>query len=207
MSSDEELFTSIVEQSDVDASDKSINTDADDSMDTLPCSLPETEPFIVASNALEQLPYENGFAIHNVPSDGNCMFSAIAYQLQSMGICVVDSISLRHMVANHLEDNVSNYITFISQPVAFDNAYSADTEPPTEEDAYIDSIADPELQSLLQWRNYLIRLRNGSWGDHIVLQSIANMFTVTIILMCCVVSLPLWYVLNQTMTLVAMNYM
>ena len=58
---DEELFTSIVEQSDVVASDKSINTDADDSMDTLPCNLPETDPL---SNALGQLAHENGFAIH-----------------------------------------------------------------------------------------------------------------------------------------------
>ena len=101
-----------------------------------------------------------------------------------MGICVVDSIALRHMVANHLEDNVSNYIPFISQPVASDNAYSADTEPPTEEDAYTNSIDDPELQSVLCWKNYLKRLRNGSWGDHIVLQSIANMFTITINVLC-----------------------
>ena len=182
LSSDEELFTSIVEQSDVDASDIAINMDADDSMDTLPSNLPETDPFTLASTALEQLAHENGFAIHNVPSDGNCMFSA--YQLQCMGICVVDSSALRLMVVNHLEDNVSTYIPFISQPVASDNAYSADTEPPTEEDAYINSIADPELQSLLRWRNYLIRLRNGSWGHHVVLQSIANMFTVTINVLC-----------------------
>ena len=129
MSSDEEFFTSIVEQSDVDASDKSINTDADESMDTFPCNLPETDPLTVASNALEQLAHENGFAIHNVSSDGNCMFSAIAYQLQSMGICVVDSIGLRHTYGP-LEDNLSTYIPFLSQPVASENAYSADTEPP-----------------------------------------------------------------------------
>ena len=70
MSSDQELFTSIVEQSDVNSPE---NTDGDDSMDTLPCNLPETDPFTVASTALEQLAHENGFAIHDVPSDGNCM--------------------------------------------------------------------------------------------------------------------------------------
>ena len=69
-------------------------------METLPCNLPETDPLTVASNALEQLAHENGFAIHNVPSDGNCMFSALTYQLQSMGRCVVESIALRNnMVA------------------------------------------------------------------------------------------------------------
>ena len=38
------------------------------------------------------------------------------------------------MVVDHLEDNLSQ---FLSQPVASDNAYNADTEPPTDEDAYI----------------------------------------------------------------------
>ena len=167
MSSNEELFTSIVEQSDVNASDIIYKC--------------KTDPFTVASTALEQLAHENGFAIHNVPSDGNCMFSAIAYQLHSLGICVIDSSALRQMVVDHLEDNVYRYINFLSQPLASDNT---DTEPPPEEDAYINSIADPELQSVLRWRNYLTKMRNGSWGDHIVLQSIANMFTVTINVLC-----------------------
>ena len=59
------------------------------------------------------------------------------------------------MVANHLENNASLYNSFVSQLQTPRDDYNADTMPPTDEDAYIDTIADPELQSLLQ---YLIKL-------------------------------------------------
>lgn len=97
-----------------------------------------------------------------------------------MGICCVDSSKLRHTLANHLEENVSLYSQFLSQPVASHNAYNADTEPPTAEDAYIDTIADSELCDQLHWKNYLISLRNGALGDHIAIHGIANIFNVTI---------------------------
>ena len=66
------------------------------------------------------------------------------------------------------------------QPVAHNYKYNADTEPPTEEDKYIDSIADPQLQKQLMWKKYLRYLRNGAWGDHITMQAISDMLSVTI---------------------------
>ena len=105
------------------------------------------------------------------------MFSAIAYQLQSIGICGIDASKLREMVANHLENNASHYCPFVSQLQTPRDDY---TMPPTDEDAYIDTIADPELQSLLRWQQYLIKLRNGAWGDNIAIQGIANLFSVRI---------------------------
>ena len=33
------------------------------------------------------------------------------------------------------------------QPVATNSKYNADTEPPTDEDEYINNVADPELQT------------------------------------------------------------
>ena len=68
------------------------------------------------------------------------------------------------MVANHLENNASLCNSFVSQLQTPRDDYNADTMPPTDEDA---TIADPELQSLLRWQQYLIKLRNGAWGDHI----------------------------------------
>ena len=68
------------------------------------------------------------------------------------------------MVANHLENNASLFVSQLQTPR---DDYNADTMPPTDEDAYLDTIADPELQSLLRWQQYLIKLRNGAWGDHI----------------------------------------
>ena len=87
--------------------------------------------------------HENGFAIHDVPYDGNCMFSAVSHQLQTSGVCTVDSNELRQMVADYLEENGALYCDAVSQPVASHDAYNADTEHPTAEDEYISSISDP----------------------------------------------------------------
>ena len=75
--------------------------------------------------------------IYDVPYDGNCMFSAISHQLQTSDVCSVDSSELRQMVASHMEANAASYRHFVCQPVATDNEYNADTEPPTDEDEYI----------------------------------------------------------------------
>ena len=106
----------------------------------------------IASNILKTLADKNGFTTHDVPYDGNCMFSAIAYQLQSIGRCGIDASKLREMVANNLENNASFYSPFVSQLQTPSDDYNADTMPPTDED---DTIADPELQSLLRWQQYL----------------------------------------------------
>ena len=40
--------------------------------------------FSVALHKLEALACQNGFTIHPVPYDGNCMFSAVSYQLRTI---------------------------------------------------------------------------------------------------------------------------
>ena len=119
-----------------------------------------------AVHKLETIASQIGFTIHDVPYDGNCMFSAIAYQLNSTGVCDVDSDGLRQTIAHYLEANKAQ-CDFVCQPVPQNDDYNADTEPPTQEDKYIDSIADPKLQTKLRWERYLRCLRNGAWGDHI----------------------------------------
>ena len=52
----------------------------------------------IASNRLAPLAREKGFTVHDVPRDGNCLFNAIAYQLDS-----VSASEMREIVANHLE--------------------------------------------------------------------------------------------------------
>ena len=46
-------------------------------------------PYTRAKSTLARVAQENGFAIHHVPYDGNCLFSAVAYQLESVsrGVC------------------------------------------------------------------------------------------------------------------------
>ena len=46
-------------------------------------------------SAMHKLASQNGFTIHNVPYGGDCMFSAILYQLSSTGVCDLDSKILR----------------------------------------------------------------------------------------------------------------
>ena len=134
----------------------------------------------VALHKLEAVASQNGFTIHPVPSDGNCMFSAVSYQLQTSGVCNVDNNELRQMVANYLEANAASYCDFLSQPVTSHDAYNADTEPPTAKDGYINNVADPQLQIQLRLEKYLRCLRQGAWGDHLTIQGIADMLSVKI---------------------------
>ena len=70
------------------------------------------------------------------------------------------------------------YCHYLSQPVSSDDSYNADTDQPTAEDEYINSVPNPQLQTELRWRKYLRCLRQGAWGDHITMQGIADMLCV-----------------------------
>ena len=202
MANNEELLAGMVEQSDTNnmnseptqepasehntnctdndcgSINQPMNEDGDHSIEI--CRSKVNDAFTIAFHVLERIARENGFAIHNVPYDGNCLFSSIAYQLDSIAASGVDKSTLREMVAEHLENNSNLYKGFLSQPVASHDAYNADTEPPTAQDAYIDTIADHELQTELRWAKYVQRLRDGAWGDHIAIQGICDMFNVTV---------------------------
>ena len=138
------------------------------------------DDLMAASDRLQALARDNGFIIHNVPGDGNCLFNAIAYQLRPFGVTVDDISKLRSAVANNLEENSEFYRDLLAQPMASNNSYNADTETPLEQDAYIDTIADPEQQAKLRWQSYLNRLRNGAWGDHMAIQGMSNVFNIAV---------------------------
>ena len=79
---------------------------------------------------LETQASQNGFTIHNVPYDGDCMFSAIVYQLNSSGVCDFDSKALRQAVVDYLHANQARYYCdFVCQPVDQHDDYNADTDP------------------------------------------------------------------------------
>ena len=116
----------------------------------------------------------------NVPSDGNCLFSACAYQLQSIGRDVVDASSLRQAVCQHLSRFGEFYSDCVHQPVTSSDEYNADNEPPNEEDVYIESITDTVVQQKLCYQKYVKRLSEGAWGDSIAISAMCNMFDVNI---------------------------
>ena len=169
----------------IENSDSSINEVVDEgdsqSMECHPYSLSsDDDVFTIAFNVLEQVAGENGFAIHNVPYDGDCLFSSIAYQLEPITACSVNKSKLRQMVVDHLENNSNLYKKFVSQPIRSNDPYNADTEPPTAQDEQIETLADHELQVELRWEKYVQRLKDGAWGDHIAIQGICDMFNVTV---------------------------
>lgn len=101
MANDEELCKSLIEQNeDMDtgcadsAENSSVHSNQSDGEDV----------FSAALHKLEALACENGFTVHEVPYDGNCIFRAVSHQLQTTGVCTVDSSRLRQMVADYLEE-------------------------------------------------------------------------------------------------------
>ncbi len=72
------------------------------------------------------------------------------------------------------------YMPFVISPIASENVLNSDTEIPNAVDASISSVADPDTRSALVYARYVDRVRNGSWGDHVVIAAIANMLHVTI---------------------------
>ena len=103
------------------------------------------------------------------------MTNAVAYQLES-----VNAREMRGIIATRLEKDSKFYCDFLAQPMQSNNAYDADTEARSDEDAFIDTICDSKLQVRLRWGRYIHRLRNGAWGDHVAIQGIANEFNVAV---------------------------
>ena len=99
-------------------------------------------------SSLTVIAKENGYIIHDVSGDGDCLFSSIGCQLQSYNI---DKHTLRSMLVSFFENhpyiNGTHYRDFLSQPVSSIDPYNADTEAPTNEDAYIATISDPNTQA------------------------------------------------------------
>ena len=183
MDNDAELCKCLVEQqNDCDEHDSDncvdspVTTSPDIAMD---CS-DNADPLVTAMRNLETQPSQNGFTIHNVPYDGDCMFSAIVYQLNSSGVCDFDSKVLRQAVVDYLQANQDRYCDFVCQPVDQHDDYYADTDPITQEDEFISSITDLQLQTELRWQKYVRCLPQGAWGDNIAMQAVSDMLSVTI---------------------------
>ena len=202
LDNDSDLCTGLV-QTEPEVSDELADSSSTTASPSQPCDKPETasteapasvavhvennvdsDEIATAYGALTAAAEELGFSIHEVPRDGNCLFSAIASQLDSLGVQDVDAHTLRKMVVSYLRENPfvdgTHYSTFLPEPVASDNAYTADTEAPTAEDAHIAAIADPVVRAQQRWERYLHRLSEGAWGDNIAIQGVCNMLNITV---------------------------
>ncbi|XP_068731120.1 uncharacterized protein [Montipora capricornis] len=97
---------------------------------------------------------EQGFDVtYNPPGDGNCQFSALAHLLQTIGIFHSEE-SLRREIVRYLAENPNNQDGF---PF--------------------------ELFVGMPWSQYLTSIaQNGTYGDQITLQAVANLFNVEIVI-------------------------
>ncbi|XP_061196355.1 uncharacterized protein LOC133204618 [Saccostrea echinata] len=105
--------------------------------------------------SLRKFAADNDFQAHDVISDGNCMFRAIADQLLING-CLGHTIeSLRHTAIKYLR-----------------------LTPFHQGKDHISSFLSEET-----WEEYLKRMsRSGEWSDHIILQAVADMFSLEVII-------------------------
>ncbi len=105
-----------------------------------------SDDIATAYSALTAAAKELGYGIHEVPRNGNCMFAAVAYQIESIGMQGLDAQTLREMVMRYLTENPyvngMHYSTYLSQPVLSDDAYNA----------------DPVAWAECRWERYLQRL-------------------------------------------------
>ena len=120
IANDDELLTSMLEQpecmdtsriSDVTESstrsditcDTTVHTNVQNS-----CSVSVGDP---VSNyyisVLESFVRQHGFTIHDVPRDGNCLFSSVVCQLYKNGYCI-DEYTLRQMVVRYMIKIIMN---------------------------------------------------------------------------------------------------
>lgn len=106
---------------------------------------------------LQSLHLRRGFAICDTPADGDCLFSAICLQLESLGIQQRDKKDLRQELVKYMELNPMvtddlHYRDFLSnlQHQHDDNdILNADTERPDEEDYEISALEDLATQAEL----------------------------------------------------------
>ena len=127
------------------------------------------------------VPKMSGMTVVDVPADGNCLYSALCYQLERVCLQNTNNMALRKHTAIYMSNFPDMYKDFISDRVATDDLQNADTEQPTIEDEIIAQAIDSDTRQELRWQRYLNGVEDGSqWGDHIVLQAIADLYSLTV---------------------------
>ena len=63
---------------------------------------------------LQSIANTNGYAVHDVPGDGDCLFHAINFSMQNLSIGTIDISTVREKLKDFMQDNVEKYIDFVS---------------------------------------------------------------------------------------------
>ncbi|XP_011500548.1 PREDICTED: OTU domain-containing protein 6B [Ceratosolen solmsi marchali] len=70
----------------------------------------------VEIEAIRNILVKRNLMIHEIPSDGHCLYNAIAHQLNGIENSTLNCNDLREKTATHLRANADNFLPFITNP-------------------------------------------------------------------------------------------
>lgn len=70
----------------------------------------------VEIQAINKTLRERNLVIQEIPSDGNCLYNALAHQLKTIGETPLSFQELRTKTAAYLRENVNDFLPFLSNP-------------------------------------------------------------------------------------------
>lgn len=90
----------------------------------------------VELQTIKKILFERGLMVYEIPSDGHCLYNAVAHQLKVIGEAPLNFRELRTKTAVYLRSNMNEFLPFIS------NAESNDLLSPEQYEKYCDDVAD-----------------------------------------------------------------
>ncbi|XP_026667009.1 deubiquitinase OTUD6B isoform X2 [Ceratina calcarata] len=90
----------------------------------------------VELQTIKKVLFERGLMVYEIPSDGHCLYNAVAHQLKVIGEAPLNFRELRTKTAIYLRANMNEFLPFIS------NAESDDLLSPEQYEKYCDDVAD-----------------------------------------------------------------
>ncbi|XP_011868676.1 PREDICTED: OTU domain-containing protein 6B isoform X2 [Vollenhovia emeryi] len=74
----------------------------------------------VEIEAIKKILSERDLMIYEIPSDGHCLYNAVAHQLKINGEAPLSLHDLRTKTANYLRENMNDFLPFLSNPESDD---------------------------------------------------------------------------------------
>ncbi|XP_034182079.2 deubiquitinase OTUD6B [Osmia lignaria lignaria] len=90
----------------------------------------------VETQTIKKILFERGLMIYEIPSDGHCLYNAVAHQLKIIGETPLNFQELRIKTGIYLRENMNEFLPFISNPD------SDDFLSPEQYKKYCDDVAD-----------------------------------------------------------------
>lgn len=73
-------------------------------------------PRILEDKKIAELLAKRGLASFSVPADGDCLYNAVKHQLSRIGVFQYETVDLRLLAADYIEDNKDSIIFYMTNP-------------------------------------------------------------------------------------------